>query len=76
MFFIYILYSKKFDRYYIGHCEDITLRLKRHNNKGVPSTKYYVPWEVVYTEEYSSREIAARREREIKAKRAENTSNF
>ena len=50
MFHIYILQSKTFDRYYIGQCEDIDARLIRHNNKGVPSTKPYVPWELVYKE--------------------------
>ncbi len=58
MYFIYILYSKTWDRYYIGHCEDLVVRLARHNNRGVPSTKAYVPWELVYTESFISRSNA------------------
>ncbi len=61
MYFVYILYSKAYDRYYIGHCEDLTLRLTRHNNKGLPSTKFYVPWELVYTDTFISRAFASAR---------------
>ena len=69
MYYVYILYSQKFDRYYIGQCEDVDLRLKRHNGKAVPSTKAYVPWELVYTESFTSRSEAVQRESEIKKKK-------
>jgi len=54
----------------------LTLRLKRHNNKGVPSTKFYVPWEVVYTETFISRTFASAREREIKSKKSKKYIEF
>ena len=73
MFYIYILYSAKFDRYYIGQYEDVSTRLIRHNNKAVPSTKPYIPWELVYTETFNTRAEASSREREIKNKRAVST---
>jgi putative endonuclease len=60
----------KFDRYYIGQCEDVAARLMRHNNKAVPSTKPYVPWELVYTEVFDTRAEASSREREIKNKKS------
>ena len=66
MFITYILYSRTFDRYYVGHCEDMVARLSRHNGRQVNSTKAYVPWELVYTESFSSRAEAAAREKEIK----------
>ena len=62
----YILYSANFNRYYIGHCEDMASRLARHNNKQVPSTKPYVPWIMVYSESYASRQEANARELYIK----------
>ena len=65
-YYTYILYSANFNRYYIGHCEDLTLRLARHNNKQVPSTKPYVPWIMVYSESYASRQEANARELYIK----------
>lgn len=70
MYYVYILYSKSFDRYYVGQCEDIALRLARHNRKAVPSTRAYTPWEIVYSEKFLSRTEAVRRETEIKGKKS------
>ena len=70
MYHIYILYSKNFDRYYVGQCEDISIRLQRHNSGGVPSTKPYIPWEMVYTEVFCTRAEAMAREKEIKSKKS------
>ena len=70
MYYVYILYSKDFNRYYVGQCEDIDIRLKRHNNRGVPSTKPYVPWVLVYNEVFATRAEAANREKEIKNKKS------
>ena len=53
MFYTYILYSENADRYYVGHCEDLTQRLERHNNKMVLSTKSYTPWRLVYHETFN-----------------------
>ena len=69
MYFVYILYSKDFDRYYIGQCADLNARLIRHNAKAVPSTKAFVPWVMVYYENYPTRAQATLREKEIKAKK-------
>ena len=70
MYHIYILYSKKFDRYYTGQCKDLDARLKRHNNGAVPSTKSFIPWELVYTEVFDTRTQAVVREKEIKDKKS------
>ena len=70
MFYTYILYSTKYDRFYVGHCEDISVRLQRHNNRMVPSTKSYVPWLLAYYEEYASRAEASNRELVIKKKKS------
>jgi putative endonuclease len=72
MFFCYILYSLSADRYYVGSCADISLRLARHNRGGVPSTKPYQPWILVYEESFSSRAEAEKREKEIKLKKSRN----
>jgi putative endonuclease len=50
MFYIYILYSPKSDRYYVGHTEDINRRLNEHNYP-TEKTKYtskFLPWQVEY----------------------------
>ena len=70
IYILYILYSVDFDRYYVGQCEDVALRLKRHNGRAVPSTKAYAPWNLVYSETFSSRTEAVHRETEIKKKKS------
>ena len=45
-FVVYILYSAKGDRYYIGSTNDITYRLHQHNAGWVDSTKNFMPWEI------------------------------
>ena len=65
-FYMYILHSETLDRYYIGSSADYEKRLIRHNAGATPSTKPGRPWKVVYTEEFSSRSEAIKRENYIK----------
>lgn len=67
MFYTYILKSHKEGSYYIGSCEDVQKRLKLHNQGSVPSTKRYVPWQLVYSEKYHDLISARRRELQIKS---------
>lgn len=48
MFYVYYLRSKNYNQNYIGYTEDLKLRLKRHNNGLVQSTKPYRPWELIF----------------------------
>ena len=70
MFTVYILYSTSLDKYYIGHSSNINDRLLRHNQKRSKSTKAGVPWLLVYTEEFTTKSLAYRREMEIKKKKS------
>jgi putative endonuclease len=65
-FYVYILYSRKTDRYYTGYCEDLTVRLRKHNFKSTTSTKSGIPWILVYSEEYHTKNEAIFRESQIK----------
>jgi putative endonuclease len=67
MFFTYILYSKSKDRYYIGQTNNLEKRLTRHNNKEVRSTKYGVPWLIVYHQAFDIRLEAMKHERYLKS---------
>lgn len=67
MYYTYILKSNASGRYYIGQTNNIDLRLKRHNNNLVKSTKNRGPWEIVYYEKYTSRSEAIKRERYLKS---------
>lgn len=70
MFSVYALYSKTFNKIYIGQTEDLNRRLFEHNN-GLLSgyTKKFKPWEVIYTEECSSRREALLREKQLKSQK-------
>lgn len=65
--FVYILKSLKTKKYYIGSTRNISERLRLHNLGLTPSTKHGIPWEVIYTEEYSDKKAALKREKQIKS---------
>lgn len=70
MFTVYVLYSKQFDKIYIGFTSDLDARITAHNhpaNKGW--TKKYMPWVIVYTEEFEEKTDAIKREKELKSSR-------
>ncbi|WP_298547615.1 GIY-YIG nuclease family protein [uncultured Aquimarina sp.] len=68
--FVYILYSDKSSRYYVGQTADIDKRLKRHNSGIVPSTKSGAPWKLVLQLKTSSRSEAMILEKKIKKRGA------
>ena len=67
MYYLYILYSKFMDRYYIGHTADPEGRLRRHNSEHKGYTGKASDWSIVYTEAFPKKEQAHRREMQIKA---------
>lgn len=66
MYFVYILQSKKTGRYYIGYTRDLNQRLYDHNRGKTKSLIRHIPLEIIHVEEYSAREDAMKRERQIK----------
>lgn len=44
MFNVYILYSEKCNRYYVGYCSDIDARLALHNAGMVNATRNCRPY--------------------------------
>jgi putative endonuclease len=69
-YYLYIIYSKKLDRYYIGHTDNLLNRLGQHNSGLSAYTAKASDWHFCHTEEYQTRELAASREREIKLKKS------
>jgi len=70
LFTVYVLYSEAFQKIYIGYSSDLKSRLESHNSlsdKGY--TKRYRPWIVVYTEEFSTKAEALKREKQLKSAR-------
>ena len=70
MFFVYILYSKSLDRYYVGHTASLNDRIKRHNSGRSKATKGGIPWSLIYKEMFENKADAYKRERSIKAKKS------
>ena len=68
--FVYILFSEKSSRYYVGQTADIEKRLKKHNLGSVSSTKYGIPWIVVLLIEVSNRSEALVLEKKVKKRGA------
>ncbi len=68
--YVYILLSEKSSRYYVGQTADIGKRLKKHNNCGVPSTKFGVPWKLIKLIEVKDRSEAIKLEHKIKKRGA------
>lgn len=66
MYLVYYLKSLQNNYIYIGSCENIAKRLKRHDNGLVKSTKAYRPWKLLGYEKFYSRNEAVRRERFLK----------
>jgi putative endonuclease len=70
MFTVYILYSKSFDRYYVGYTNDLERRISEHNRKKGKFTDAGIPWEVVYTELFQTKKEAMAREKHIKSRKS------
>ncbi len=66
MFYAYILKSEKDGKYYYGSCENLDLRIKKHNAGQVRATKYRTPVLLHYKEEFSTRSEAFKREQFFK----------
>lgn len=69
MFFTYIIRSLKDGSYYIGQTGNLEKRLDQHNQGFSDYTSKKLPWEIVYAEEYQSRNEAIKRERFLKKQR-------
>lgn len=67
MFSAYILQSLRNGRYYVGHCEHMSVRFKQHNDGKVRSTKNNRPWKLVRSEIFRTRQEAYAWERKIKS---------
>ena len=70
MWYVYIIYSEKADKYYTGYTDNPEWRLERHNQGWGRYTKRGITWRIVYSEEYTSKTEALRREKEIKSKKS------
>ena len=64
---VYILKSKKVEKFYIGYSSNPSRRLEFHNSVEKGFTLRYRPWELVYQKEYELKTEALSAERKIKS---------
>ncbi len=70
MFYTYILYSEKLNKYYIGSTNNVNQRLINHNQGMSDFTNKGIPWILKYYEVFDSRQEAVNREKQIKKKKS------
>ena len=66
MFYAYVLKSRKDNKLYIGHSDDLKRRIARHNEGLVPSTKNRRPLDLVYYEACLNEQKSIKREKYFK----------
>src|SRR5690606_37152636 len=69
-FFVYIIYSSKLDKYYVGHTHDLLIRVEQHNSGISTFTSIANDWVLKYSEPFHSREDAYKREIQMKKKKS------
>ena len=66
-FIVYILFSSTKNKFYIGYTSELEERIIRHNQKSKGFTGNTNDWEIVYTENYTTKSEALLREKQIKS---------
>ncbi|MBA4312677.1 MAG: endonuclease [Chlorobiaceae bacterium] len=64
---VYVIWSEKLKKRYIGSTEDVDKRLNQHNSGKTPFTSRGIPWNKIHVEKYSSIIEARARERFLKS---------
>ncbi|MDP3965611.1 MAG: GIY-YIG nuclease family protein [bacterium] len=64
---MYVLLSKKTGGWYIGSTKEMQKRILSHNSGRNRSTKYGIPWGMIYCEIGLNRDDARARERYLKS---------
>ncbi|MDP2159699.1 MAG: GIY-YIG nuclease family protein [Flavobacterium sp.] len=66
-YIVYILFSEKHNKTYIGYTSSLIERFKSHNELATKGyTLKFRPWKVVYLEVYTSKSEAINREKWLK----------
>jgi len=67
MFVVYALYSKTFNKIYIGFTSNMDERFKSHNELAKKGwTIKFRPWQIIYQESFNLKTEAMKREKELK----------
>ena len=67
MYTVYVLYSPSHQKIYVGFTSNLEQRMISHNQKGVKGyTSKFRPWQVLFTECFSTKHEAMKREKALK----------
>ncbi len=66
MYYVYIIYSFKINKFYIGYTEDLQARIKRHNLGKSNFTSKGIPWTLVHYQAFLEKEDAQNEEKFLK----------
>lgn len=66
MYYVYLIYSLKLDRYYIGSTSNLDERLKKHNSNHKGFTGKANDWVLKYIESYDLKSNCLKRETQLK----------
>jgi putative endonuclease len=69
VYFTYVLKSKTHNYFYKGHCKDLQKRLDQHNAGMTVSLRPYLPFEIIYFEQFETEIEAVKREKYFKTSR-------
>ncbi len=75
-FFVCLIHSKKNNSFYIGQCDDLDCRISKHNDGWSRYTSTKTPWQLKYFETFPTRQLALKREKELKAKKSRKYLQF
>lgn len=62
MYYVYIIYSKKLNKNYIGYSADLKRRIVEHNNGKTKFSSRGCPWKLMYYEVFKSEKDARKEE--------------
>jgi putative endonuclease len=71
VYHVYVIYNRQHQKVYIGQTVDLNKRLKEHNDitndKHVYTKRFGSGWELIYSEPFSSRTEALKREKQLES---------
>ena len=67
MYNVYVLWSAKLRKRYVGTSKDVESRTKQHNSGASKFTKGGIPWVLIYQEAFDSHTEAIKRELFLKS---------
>ncbi|MSU75783.1 MAG: GIY-YIG nuclease family protein [Candidatus Magasanikbacteria bacterium] len=76
MYYVYILFSKKLQKRYIGSTGNLKQRTEEHNKGKTPFTSSGIPWQLIYYEVFQNKQDALEEERFLKSGRGRDRLNF